>query len=815
LNLAKESKDIFDDASRAPAARDIFAGDDKLYKLLDDPEPLKVTAQQSPSCGHSSATNKPIVPTFNSPVGGTVSDSRLSIVKIVIRVLIGLIACLLLIPISLYCISAILAPQHQHTQTSASPQVRPVAGPTLMPTAQSNTAAPPDEPVSWKLAQAYYQKKDYERASAAYERLSRNLSLSDHSQEMWDDYLKLKLALCAYHLKEAAAAQTYFAKALQSSSPAIVAITNYHLAFIKNEQKNYVDARTRAYKAISLLETIDPKYSDVLIADCYFLIAEALTAQALSGSNQTLESPAGWPNGFFNEPLEQLNEAGLQTILHSGITALNSAAIGPQIQKAETRGTIPRWFAKCLGASMEELFAKFVAMGNQDIRWSCSRDKLREEPVTLYLTSVSMQKFFEIVSGSAGLLASIENGQTVIHDPRTVASVAEHRSLLTAEAISSWQRFMLSYHNESRIADAHFALGLLQQSDNHLPTAIGEFEQVANRFMRSPLAAYALLNAAKIKVAMQDNTGARDYLRDLCAQYPDSPVANSAAILLAQTSMTIGDYEYAQRVFRKVYNLDPSADCKLAAALGAAKSYFALKNFTEASEWFIRYIMLAKQSSNNTDDLRTAYVMLAAVNIELGKFDDACRLYQSALTITSAPDDYFDIATKLVGMYLRQQNFVEALDTVENIDLSQLSDGQVCRIWLTKAQIFYAMNLTEQAAALLAGKINSVQDAQLRSEMAIQLARCHIALSDLDAARDTICQAMLRSEPGMATTLLQCELADICVKLGDNAQAIKICSQILASSVPDDLQKRTQNILGTAYTKQKQYNQAAKIFSGL
>jgi len=184
------------------------------------------------------------------------------------------------------------------------------------------------------------------------------------------------------------------------------------------------------------------------------------------------------------------------------------------------------------------------------------------------------------------------------------------------------------------------------------------------------------------------------------------------------------------------------------------------------------------------------------------------------MTLASTADGTFDITAKLINVYLHQGNFVEALDVTERIDISQLSDAQAARIWLIKAQILSAMNLDNQAIALLSGRIAAVQDSQLRSEMSLQLSRSHIALNNLETARDTLCQAMLHSEPGITTTRLQCELANVCVKLGDNAQAVKICSQILASSIPDELRIQTRNILGTAYANQKQYDKAAKVFSG-
>ncbi|MDO8301971.1 MAG: tetratricopeptide repeat protein, partial [Sedimentisphaerales bacterium] len=557
LTLAKEKKDIFNDSSRPLTANEIFAGDDEFYQLLSKDIDASAVSSQHPQ---PSSTSK------KSPAATTsASPQRLSRSTIAIRVGIGLIAAMLLVPISLYCVSSIVTPSPR------SPAQTDATHAAVVTENVSESASPPapplEEPVSWKLAQSYYKKKDYAKASSIYSRLSESLLLSNPTQSLWNDYLNLKLALCAYKLKETALSKNYLAKAIQSSSPATVALSNYYLAFIKNEQRHYSDARLRAYKALAMLETIDQQYSEDLIADCYFLIAQTLTADALLGRNQKLESPANWPQIPFHEPLEQLGEAELLHIFQSSMESLNSVAMGPKIKKLDTGS--PRYLAKCSGASVEELFTAFASESGQDIRWLCSFANVRNRPITLYLSSTTPQKFFDTASGSVGLLASFEDNQTLINDPVNILSIAEHQKLLTTEAISAWQRFMLSYRNDIRVADAHFAIGFLQQSNDQLPIATSEFRLVANRFMRSELAAYSLLNAAKIKLDMQDTVGARDYLKELYVQYPDSPIFDKAILLLAQTSMAIGDHAYAGQVFRKICTLTISEDYKLAAMLGA------------------------------------------------------------------------------------------------------------------------------------------------------------------------------------------------------------------------------------------------------
>jgi TolA-binding protein len=800
LKLAKENKDIFNDASRQLTARDIFAGNDDLYRFIEKDNDASSNASFQPA---------QISPLKARLAAAAASKPRLSVAAIAIRVSIGIIAAMLLVPISLYCISAMLEPQPRHSTEQYSPVYVPAV------TVHSSTSAPetPEEPVSWNLVQSYYHQKDYAKAAAGCRKLSEKLSLSDPVQAIWDGYINLKLALCAYKQKDTVTSDLCFAKALQSSSPATIALSNYYLAIIKNEQKLYSDARLRAYKALALLETIDSKYSESLISDCYFLIAQTLTADALLGLQQ-LESPVNWQQMTFTEPLEQLDESSLQNILQSGTDILASAAMGPQVQKLDSYNGGPRFSVKCSQASVGELFAAFTVSAGQDINWQCSYANISNKPITVYLSSATNQKLAEIAAGSIGLLASFEGKQIVVRDPAAALSVTQRKKLIIPEAVSAWQRFILSYRNDKRLADAHFAIGLLQHADNHLPAAIIEFRQVANRFMRSELAPYSLLDAAKIKMDMSDNLGARQYLKELCAQYQDSPVTDKANLLLAQTSLAVGDYEYAQQIFRKVCNLNISQEYTLAGMLGAAKCYFILKDYASASDWLIRYAVLARQSTNNITDLRSAYIMLAEANMQLGNTDEACRAYQSALSLADTTDSRFDIVMKLAAVYIRQENLVDALDTVEQIDLSQVSDRQLENVWLLKAQILAAMNLPDRAVELLAGRITSVEDAAIRSKMALQLACCQKTLNNLTDARDVLCRELLHSEPGLLTGQLQCELADICIKLGDDKRAVTICSQVISSSLPEELRNKARLLLGTAQDNLKHYGKAARAFSG-
>ena len=176
LKLTKETKAIFDNAARPLTARELFAGDEELYKVLDGRSAASDNSSQQPPKTPFAVNAKPVT--------AATAPKRLSIIAIAIRISIGLIAVVLLVPISLYCISAMLAPQHTTSETPVAAHT-PAVVVTVTEEPSASAADTPVEAVSWKLAQSYYQKKDYAKASAAYGRLSSNLSLSDPTQAIW------------------------------------------------------------------------------------------------------------------------------------------------------------------------------------------------------------------------------------------------------------------------------------------------------------------------------------------------------------------------------------------------------------------------------------------------------------------------------------------------------------------------------------------------------------------------------------------------------------------------------------------------------
>ena len=133
----------------------------------------------------------------------------------------------------------------------------------------------------------------------------------------------------------------------------------------------------------------------------------------------------------------------------------------------------------------------------------------------------------------------------------------------------------------------------------------------------------------------------------------------------------------------------------------------------------------------------------------------------------------------LVRTYIEQGLYLEALNTLEGASGWQLSQQEAIELVLLRAQAFRAIGLADKAATLLAEKSQYLPSPELRAKVAFELAKCHLENGDLEAARKTLGEAFAAVEPGPLADQIGRELAGVCLRLGQTAQAISVCSQLL------------------------------------
>jgi len=788
-----------------PSDKQIFAGDEDFYRSLEN---------QAKSLNFE---------TIGAPAKPRIRRGRFSNVQKILAAAMVVI-CAMLVYTFLKPLPRPVAGSHpgfaddkeisiQQADSSKSPH----ADPTQMVPKQiqkPESVYQSTQSVSLKAAQDFYRQAEYDKAYAAYSQLRQSLPAD---AEYHRDFFHLKITLCRIKSGRLEQADRLLDATAASSSPIVRLMTSYHSSLLDMQKNQYLSARTKAYQAIALIDAVDTDkdLASALRANCHFLVAQSMTRNVLALCDADADLPEKlWDNSSELDPFAGLNSEQLETLLTSGCDYLNDAMLAPQVRKIERQDGSLRFSLVCNRASIEELLARFAANAGLDIAWrlgnsgAAEQDTARKRPVTLYMSAATTQQLISAAAGQVGLLARLDpNNIVTVSHPDEYSALSEHTSLLSRETVQLWQKFLIAFHDDKRQANAHFALGLLHSLQNDTSDAIAEYKLTANRFSRSSLALYALLHSSKLKNTLRDYAGACQDLKQLVEQHPDSKISDRAYIFLADNTAKAGAMSEAARLYSKVYNLGLSSESQKAGALGAGKCFYQLKGYESAAKWLARYIDL--QPNQKNQEIWSAYLLLGKTYSALGRPQQACHAFNYALAGQLAKEEYIETISALVCGYVDQKEFVLALDTLENVDTWHFSQAESTRVLLLKSRILREMGLLDKAVAVLGDKAEYNTDPQLKAEIFFELANCCIAKGQLELAHEKLAEIIVIVEPGPLAHKTALKLADVCLRLDRNLQAISVCSQLLDSTAPEEVKHQAEKILATAYRRQKSYDKAA------
>jgi len=800
---------------------ELFAGDEDFYNLLAESSRERPVEQPAGERQWLQRLNQYKYQRF-STLQKILAVSIIAVVSMLLYVLLkspsGLVA------------GSASGPVEESSQTAGRAPVSraSAAGSQQVMQAQIQEPEPmllPAQPLSLKVARNFVLQKEYDKAFAAYNELHQALPAGE---ELLKDFLQLKMALCAKQVADFEQASRLLAMVSQSRSPAVRIVANYHLSLLEIQRKRYLRARTRAYNTIALIKAVDfdDDWALSFECDCSFLAAECLTRHILLLSSTDTDLPGdlwGKPTAS-SDPFGKLNETELRRFLNSGSEHLGKGLLDPEIRKLEDQGGLPRFSVTSYGAPVEELLAKFAAGAELDLHWAFKgtsgsdspEGSIRQRPVSLYLPAATSQQIVLTAAGCASLLACTEGDpgrqKVTIYDPAEYSSLREHISFLSQQAVSLWQKFVLTFYSDERLGNAHFLMGLLQSQIGMPSEAIAEFKLVANRFSQKSLAPFALLHSSKLKASLRDYPGAREDLKQLIEQYPDVEIYGQAYLRLADATMEAGLNAEAAQLYQRVYNFGLSAESKTASAIGAAVCLYETKAYDEAAKWLTRYIDLAGSDKNK--NLYSAYFLLGQSNLALGKYQQACDAFKYALEEQSSREQYVEAIASLVKGHIEQENFVEALDTLESVRSVALSKEQSVEMLLLKCRIFRMLGLLDTAIVTLRDRAEYISDSQLNAKMSFELAQCHIAKGNLESARSGLSEILGTVEAGPLAEQTAMELADVCLKIGRGSQAVSVCLHLLESDVSEQKKKKILRMLAEAYNQQENYDKATLALSG-
>lgn len=805
-----ESKNLFDKESKAPvesdifagevqgevSARDIFGGDETFFNRIEGVSGSSFVTQASQTVVKAASK-------FSSVT------NIILIINIV--VITGILVFMLTKP-------PIVAIQAQPTVPTAKGDVEDIQTENTpyqpAPAIDERDAADLDKASSLQLAEALYREGQYKKAHYVFDKLSNKLTTNIPADEFLKDYMQFKIALCLQKMNNNTDLSRLFTNALHSRSPVVRTMANYHLIFIEMHNKQYLSARIRAYRTLALLKTFNTNFSSSLEADCYFMLAEAMTRHILAMNNAPDRLPGKlWSKTLKIETIGEMPQNQLRTFLQAGVYQLSEGALVPQIDKNPHLSVGSQWSIISLDSPLEELLTRFASASGMNIKWNNTQAVDRNKPVTVFLPTASKQYIAEVTAGSTGLISRFYDDTIIIYDPKLYNNLNDHKEMLVREAISVWRRFPLQYRGDRRTPNAHYALALMLEYADENIAAMGEYKLIASRYSNNSLAPYALLNSSKIKTNINDYTGASEDLTELIIQYPDTKVIDQASLYLAKATMQKGVYKDAIRMFRKVYNIDLNPESRCNAAYGLGKCYYETKQHHEAKKWLVHAIQLTDDITDHR--LSNTYYMLGKTNIELGDYEQASTSLKNALGTSTPKKEYLQIILKLVESEIRQGKYVVALNILENVSISRLSQKDACKVLVTKSRILCDLDLANTSISLLRRKIEFIADSRLRAELTLELAKAYTDAGDYRIARKELTDVINDLPKGTLSNQANLILINTSIKLEDYEEAKYICLQFLSHIENAEMKQKASNYLGQIYAKLNQMNKAALAFAGV
>lgn len=705
--------------------------------------------------------------------------------------------------------AAVVWPHADETPPPALPQPEPA--PAVAEAQPEPAAQEAPQGVSLSTAEKARAAGDNAAALDGYRQLlAATRSETGDDADLVVDFLVLRLAQAQLRAGRDGEARTQLVSLTKSRSPVVRGTACFQAALLDLRDGRCLTSRMQAYRALAVLG-LAPGTTGLQSA-CDSLVATALSRKALAFLNREQDLPLA-PATELDPFANVRNEAELRQLLAAGTDKLAGAVLGPKLSVTDHGKAGPRWTVTSAGAPVEELVNRLAGTADINIVWKDAGPAARARPLFLYGEGLTDQRVIEVACGAVGLVARLGGTEVVIHDPVACASTTELQDIVLREATSAWRRLILLSSQAEQFAYGHFALGLLCECRNDKPGAMTEYQLLAERYPRSPLAPMARLRSASARIDFADYAGARSELLELLNRHPSFPATDEVYLRLGRASMEAGLHDEAVTTFKKLFGLELSSPSQLGACLGAGTCYYRKGEYAEAAEWLNRYVGLA--AGQTGDEPARAALLLAQSESARGRLDEARAALETALQAKPQPALRADVLLELARTLVRQDELAAAITMVESVSRNRVSPEKGDEAVLLHARILRMIGLAARAKILLQCEQNSAASPENRTRMAIELARCHVDAGELEEARRQLSAVLTEAGTGPLAREAACELADVCLKAGQTPHAISVCQHILTLPLPEDLRRRVLDTLGTAYLRMRDYDRAALAFSGM
>ncbi|HSV26976.1 MAG TPA: tetratricopeptide repeat protein, partial [Sedimentisphaerales bacterium] len=530
------------------SARDIFASDESIHKFLDSIERQETQIARAEPGGWQA-----------------------SFVKVMVVANLTLITAMV-VYLVLTRNQVVVLPATEADQPAQARAIPPSNEP-IVPVREAVSSD--DTAVAMQFAQELYEHGRYEQALAHYRALAAKFAGGQQDARLMAAYIQLKTAMCHLRLNRPAEAVSLLNACISGPSPAVAALASYFSAIVEMQAQRYTVARLRLYNCLAIAGALPQDLQESLERESLFLLAQATISRYLQIGGAKDSLPDGfWDRPVLDNPAARFTYEELVSFVSTGADLFPSV---PLIrQDSDPAGTTPtRWTIAAKNIGVFDLLSRLGGLGSFSMRWDTA-DSDRTRPVSVRLVNRTPDGAAEIIAGSAGLMASLRNGVPTVINPESIMSLDDQKNIYAAESLQLLNRFIVLYPNDAALPTAYFAMAIVHERAGAATAAIANYKLIVSRYPNSPLVPFALWQSSLVKLSMQDRSGAKEDLQQLVAMNPDHMMHAQASMKLAELMVDDGMYREANRLFRKVYNMNPSGEYRTAAAFSAGQCLYKL-----------------------------------------------------------------------------------------------------------------------------------------------------------------------------------------------------------------------------------------------
>ena len=700
------------------------------------------------------------------------------------------------------------------TRTSATMRTKDAGGPSAPTRSQVRPMSPLPSMMGGeerKEAEIAFKFGKFRAVAGRYKQLMDRAALRP-ADALARDLFATRYARCLIELDQGKQARPVLRKASQSESPILQAYAHHMLAFLDFRDETYMSARRHGYAAIGALGAM--REGHPLVDDCEYLIARAMSAKVLSLGSEKMDLDSG--DLLCKDPMLGLSDVALYRLLGNGVETLAAAKLSPSVARRDPSADGRAWVARWAGPPLEQFLRQISASSGFDIRWGSGDASMRQRGVTVvFPEGVSEQRLAEVACGMTGLMARFTGSEIIVMNPRNAESTKIEKDILGREAVSMWRRFILqksaSGADGRRIAVGQYALARTYENMEAVADALREYRLTTRQHASSSVAPSALFRSGMLRLGLLDFDGAKGDMLEMLDRYPDSGLFGPAYLNLgivirkkaahnkARRSILLAD---AMKVFRRLYHLNVSRDTRRDACLEMARCLNALGDHAKAAEWATKY--LGHIDTADSVGMSEGYFMLARTSAAANNLNASAEAFYQVLGSNPSADMRVKALMQMIPVQIAKGGYVRAVAALNVLGREKLTTEQHVRYLVVLSESYRAMRLTEKVIGILQRQIAITPSRKARDTLSAELARCYIETGNYKDARELL-SGLIRDIP-----LIQVELADVSLKLGETTAAIAAAKAIVdMSDCPEELRRRAGRILGQAYVRTGQYDLAA------